>query len=68
MKGKKRPLFGNRSAAKQDDTSASSFIHARCRTSDKARWVIAAQRRNMKLTEWIVDALNSAASSSKAEE
>lgn len=50
---------GNKNAAKDD--GATSFIHARCKPSDKAKWVKASQSEGLKLTEWIVKSLNSAA-------
>lgn len=37
---------------------AESFIHARCKTSDKAAWVHEARSKGMKLTEWLIDTLN----------
>jgi hypothetical protein len=49
---------GKRNAAKSTDESATSFIHARCNTADKAKWVIAAQKSGMKLTEWLIAAAN----------
>lgn len=51
---------GNKNAAKPEDDKAMSFIHARCKTEDKAAWVTAAQSENLKLTEWIIKTLNSA--------
>jgi len=35
-----------------------SYIHAQCKTRDKARWVKAARSEGVKLTEWIVNKLN----------
>ena len=52
---------GNQNAAKADTDKAASFIHARCTPADKAGWVHAAQRDGLKLTEWIVKILNTAA-------
>lgn len=52
---------GKKNAAKPEDDRASSFIHARCKTSDKAAWVKTAQLSGMKLTDWIVTTLNTAA-------
>jgi hypothetical protein len=49
---------GNQNASKDEAEKASSFIHARCLPADKARWVKAAQANGVKLTEWIVSALN----------
>jgi PHD/YefM family antitoxin component YafN of YafNO toxin-antitoxin module len=49
---------GNQNARKHDADKASSFIHARCLPGDKAKWVKAAQANGMKLTEWIIEALN----------
>jgi hypothetical protein len=51
---------GNKNAAKSEDDKAASFIHARCKSGDKAAWVKAAQAENLKLTEWIVKTLNGA--------
>jgi len=51
---------GKRNAAKPDNDRASSYIHARCKPSDKAAWVKAAKSRGMKLTDWIVTTLNAA--------
>jgi predicted HicB family RNase H-like nuclease len=51
-------LTGNKNAEKPPDDRADSFIHARCKRSDKARWVKAAQKKGMKLTQWIVQILN----------
>lgn len=53
-------LQGNQNAAKPDEAKAVSFIHARCKTSDKAAWVKAAGAQGLKLTEWIVNTLNKA--------
>ena len=53
-------LTGNKNAAKPDDQKAESHIHARCKSSDKAMWVIASKSKGMKLTEWIVSVLNDA--------
>lgn len=44
-----------------------SYIHAQCLTSDKAMWVKAAQSKKMKLTEWIIEALNKEAEKLKHE-
>lgn len=40
------------------NTEKKSHIHAQCLTSDKSMWVKAAQSKKMKLTEWIIEALN----------
>lgn len=37
---------------------AESFIHARCKQSDKAAWVKESRDKGMKLTEWVIDKLN----------
>ncbi len=60
MKGKTEtnPMIGNKNAVKPDEDKAESFIHARCKGSDKAAWVKAANAKNMKLTEWITETLN----------
>lgn len=52
--------MGNTNAAKPPSDKAESFIHARCKRADKSAWVKAAQEQNLKLTEWIVKALNNA--------
>ena len=57
----KHGMTGKQNAAKPSEDKAESFIHARCKSSDKAVWVKAAQAQNMKLTEWIVQILNNAA-------
>jgi uncharacterized protein (DUF1778 family) len=57
METKPHGMTGKRNAAK-DDSSATSFIHARCKPQDKAIWVRAAQAEGLKLTEWIVQRLN----------
>lgn len=57
-KDKPHGLTGNKNAAKPPDQKAESFIHARCKTSEKSAWVKAAQAKKMKLTEWIVSVLN----------
>jgi predicted HicB family RNase H-like nuclease len=49
---------GNTNAVKEG--GATSQVQFRCTPSDKAGWVKAAQREGLKLTEWIVRALNSA--------
>jgi predicted HicB family RNase H-like nuclease len=49
---------GNQNAAKPDTEKLSSTIVARCKPGDKAAWVKAAQANGVKLTEWIVSALN----------
>lgn len=50
--------IGNKNATKDEVNKATSFIHARCKQGDKAAWVKAAEAQKMKLTEWIVKALN----------
>lgn len=48
----------NNQNAKREIT-ASSFIHIRVKTSDKANWVRTAQKKgNGKLAPWVIDALN----------
>lgn len=49
---------GNTYAAKSSSEKSESYIHARCKTGDKAKWVKQARKNNMKLTEWIVQTLN----------
>lgn len=61
MENKPHGLTGKPSnATKPDDQKAESHIHARCKTSDKAMWVIAAKSKGMKLTDWIISSLNDA--------
>lgn len=48
---------GNKHAQKGDEPAA-SYLQARCLPSDKAAWVRAANLRGLKLTEWVVQALN----------
>ena len=54
----KKGNFGNQYGRKDPELKAESYIHARCLTSDKSRWVKTAQSQGMKLTEWIVSTLN----------
>jgi predicted HicB family RNase H-like nuclease len=49
---------GNQNARKNAADGSSSTIVARCKPGDKAAWVKAAQANGVKLTEWIVSALN----------
>ena len=51
--------IGKKNAAKNDEDKALSFIHARCKTEDKAAWVKQANAEGLKLTEWIIKKLNS---------
>lgn len=60
QKAKTGAKSGNKNAQKGDEP-ATSYLHARCCPSDKAAWVHAANRRGLKLTEWVVQALNRAA-------
>ena len=60
MENKPHGLTGNKNAAKPDDQKTDSHIHTRCKSSDKAMWVIASKSKGMKLTEWIVSVLNDA--------
>lgn len=50
----------NQNAVKGDE-AATSFLYIRATPGDKSRWVRAAQRRRMKLSEWVVEKLNGAA-------
>ena len=52
---------GNKFNQKGDDP-ATSFLHARVTPRQKAGWVRAAQRENMKLTEWVIRELDRAQS------
>ena len=65
MEDKPHGLKGRPSnAAKPPDQKAESFIHARCKRSDKAAWVKAAQAKGMNLTDWIISVLNDAVKTS----
>lgn len=57
---KKRGAKPGNTNAQISDEAATSFIHARCTSRNKAAWVKAAQAQNLKLTEWIVKTLNRA--------
>ena len=56
----KHSNIGNQNTSKPEVDKATSFIHARCKSSDKGAWVHAAQDEGLKLTEWIVKTLNNA--------
>ena len=58
MTDEKKGNFGNQYGLKDPEFKSDSYIHARCLTADKSRWVKAAQSQGMKLTEWIVTTLN----------
>jgi hypothetical protein len=47
----------NQNAVKGDEP-ATSFLYLRATPADKSRWVKAAQRRRLKLTEWVIEKLN----------
>jgi predicted HicB family RNase H-like nuclease len=47
----------NQNAVKDDGKS--STVQFRCHRSDKSRWVKAAQADGLKLSEWIIQKLNS---------
>jgi len=49
----------NQNAVKEDGIKATSTVQFRCHRSDKSRWVKAAQADGLKLTEWIIQKLNS---------
>ena len=49
---------GKQHALKPAHDRSESFIHARCKSSDKIRWKLAAEKEGLKLTEWIVKNLN----------
>lgn len=49
---------GNHNARIDDNDKLLSTITARCRSSDKAAWVKAAQIDGIKLTDWIINVLN----------
>lgn len=37
-----------------------TYIHAKCKKSDKSEWINAAKSEKLKLTEWVVKTLNQA--------
>jgi predicted HicB family RNase H-like nuclease len=45
--------INNKNAAKPADQRAESFLHIRCRREDKARWVKAAQRERLTLSQYV---------------
>lgn len=47
------PLAGNRNAMRGAEP-ATAILHVRCTPTKKARWVKAAQRAGMRLSEWVV--------------
>ena len=51
---------GNTNAQKSE-VAATSHLNMRCVQIDKAGWVKAAQKENMKLSEWVNKTLNNAA-------
>lgn len=55
----KHPNAGNKHAEKPADERADSYIHIRCTAREKAAWVKSA---GGKLSPWVIDALNNAAS------
>ena len=67
MNDKPHGNTGKQNALKPDELKAESFIHARCKRSDKAKWVIAARHEGMKLTEWIIRNLNEKSSKKEQE-
>lgn len=36
-----------------------SYLHFECKPEEKGRYIQAARRKNLKLTEWILETLNS---------
>lgn len=56
---KKHGMTGHQNALKADEP-ASSVLTVRVTPSDKAQWVKAAQRENLKLSEWVIKTLNGA--------
>lgn len=54
---------GERRAYKEDrDDINSSCLHMRCMRAEKAAWVRASNARKIKLSEWVREQLNKAAS------
>lgn len=53
------PKGSKNRALKEGEEGATSFLHLRCKPSDKSRWVKAAQG-NGGLSEWVIKWLNSA--------
>lgn len=60
LKGK----AGNRTLP--EDQKASTWLQARCKPSDKAKWVKAAQANRMKLAQWVTEKLNEEAAKMKS--
>lgn len=46
----------NQNASKDAGDKADGFLHIRCKRSDKAAWVHAAN--GQKLSEWVIETLN----------
>lgn len=51
-------LIGKQNALKKADEVAESTVQFRCKRTDKATWVRAANAENMKLSVWIIHKLN----------
>lgn len=51
-------MTGKRNASKPESAKALSFLVARCKREDKAKWVRAANLKHATLTQWVIDALN----------
>lgn len=58
MSNKEHWNKGKQHALKSSQDKSEDFIHARCKSSDKAKWKLAADKEGLKLTEWIVKNLN----------
>lgn len=56
---KKHGMTGHQNALKADEP-ATSVLTVRVTPSDKAQWVKAAQKNGLKLSEWVIRALNGA--------
>ena len=54
----------NKNASKDAADKAESFLHIRCKTSDKSGWVRAAAGRP--LAEWVIKTLNAEAGKDEA--
>jgi predicted HicB family RNase H-like nuclease len=51
---------GNQNAAKPPELKADGQLMIRCLLTDKSRWVQQSRVEGLKLTEWVIKALNAA--------
>lgn len=61
-KDKRGAPVGNERAKKAEGAAKESYVHFRCQSGDKGRWVAAAQRRQQSLAQFMHDAANKLAS------